>query len=296
MTPALPPPASITHLHILATVNSRIARLKGEHQHLRVCDMGCGDGRLLGYLARCLPALHPGTTFEFFGVEVGDSGVQPAGFFDRTLATLTEAAPEVAWTDRLHMITSDAPWPFADDYLHLVVSNQVVEHVGDHALFFGETHRTLSDGGLGVHLFPSRHVWWEGHIHLPFVHRIGQHALQQSFIRACSRLGLGAYAAHRRDFGMTLPYYAEEHADYINFLTNYRTTRELLAFAKAARLRADFLHTPQFYWAKLRAKLRRAPRLDYGPARPWRDTMLLPFLKRAASITMTVEKRQTYAR
>lgn len=292
----LPPPASVTHLHLLAAVNSRLRMLDPGTRRVRLCDMGCGDGVFLAYLATCLPALNPELEFEFYGVDVADSGVQAGGFFARTVATLAAAHPEIDWQSRLHLITSEDSWPFADGFLNVVISNQVLEHVRDHRLFLAETHRTLAEGGVSLHLFPLKHYFWEGHIHMPLVHRIRQHHMLRRYIRLCSRLGIGSYREHREKYGMSLDHYAEEHADYMTFMTNYLKARQLLDLCKRARLRADFSYTPQFYGARLRMLWGGRPRYEYRRPRPILDSFCFFFLKRISSITLLLEKRQIYAR
>jgi SAM-dependent methyltransferase len=293
---ALPAPASVTHLHLLAALNSKLKALPGGSGPIRLCDMGCGDGALLAYLATCLPVLNPERSFEFYGVDVADSGVQAAGFFARTIARLDAAHPRIDWPGRLHLIASGDPWPFADGGIDIVISNQVLEHVVDHRHFLAETWRVLADGGLSLHLFPLIHYFWEGHIHMPLVHWVRQHHLIRRYIKLCSRLGMGSYRSHKRGYGMSLDQYAEEHADYMTFMTNYLSKRELLALCKAARLRADFSYTPQFYWARLRMMRRGRPRYAYRAPRPIWDGFLFFFLKRVSSITLFLEKRQVYAR
>lgn len=293
---ALPAPASVTHLHLLAALNSKIKALPARAGPIRLCDMGCGEGGLLAYLASCLPALNPDRAFEFHGVDVADSGVQAAGFFARTIAGLDAAHPGIDWPARLHLIASRDPWPFADGGLDILVSNQVLEHVVDHRHFLAETRRVLADGGISLHLFPLIHYFWEGHIHMPLVHRVRQHHLIRRYIKLCSRLGMGSYRAHKKAYGMSLDDYAEEHADYMTFMTNYLSKRELLALCKAAGLRADFSYTPQFYWARLRMLRRGRPRYLYGEPRPIRDSFLFFFLKRISSITLFLEKKHIYAR
>ncbi|MEA3015138.1 MAG: hypothetical protein QOD42_3683 [Sphingomonadales bacterium] len=294
--PTLPPPVKVTELHLLAVINTRLKRLGPAVKTVQLCDMGCGEGGLLAYLASCLPALNPGLEFEFHGMEVADSGVQAAGFFARALEKLSAAHPEVDWENRLHLVTSRDPWPFADGSLHVLLSNQVLEHVADHRHFLAETYRVLADGGLSPHVFPLKHYFWETHLHMPLVHWIRQHHLIRRYIELCSRLGMGTFRAHRRAYSMTLDHYAEEHADYMSFLTNYLSKRELLDLCKAARLRADFSYTPHVYWARLRMIWRGRPLYFYREPRPIWDGILFFFLKRVSSITLFLEKRNIYAR
>lgn len=291
----LPPAQNITHQHILACLNTKVADI-AQSKKICILDVGCGNGELIAYLSDCLPLLNPGLEFEFHGLDVTDSNVQADGFFEVTVRMLIERQPDVDWRSRLSLITSTSPWPYDDGYFDIVMSNQVLEHVADHSRFFAETRRCLRDSGASFHLFPLIHYIQEGHIHIPLVHWIKRHGLLQSYIRMMSRLGFGSFSEHREKYGMTLRHYAEEHADYMTFMTNYLTAGELLSHCKRAGLRADFSFTTDFYRAKLRSILRRPVLYTYRTPRPWRDMVDFFFLKRVSSITLFIEKKQIYAR
>lgn len=291
----IPVAKNITHQHILACVNTKVATLPYSKK-VRVLDVGCGDGQLIAFLSDCLPLLNPELEFEFYGLDVTDSSVQASGFFESTIQMLLERHPDIAWRSRLSLITSSSPWPYDEGYFDIVMSNQVLEHVADHSQFFTETRRCLRDGGASIHLFPLIHYIQEGHIHIPLVHWIKRHGLLQSYIRMMSRLGFGSFKEHREKYGMTLKHYAEEHADYMTFMTNYLTAGEVLSLCKRAGLRADFSFTTDFYRAKLHSILRRPVCYTYRTPRPWRDMFDFFFLKRVSSITLFIEKKQIYAR
>jgi SAM-dependent methyltransferase len=293
--PHLPAAKSITHLHVLACVNTKLAD-QANAGRVRILDVGCGDGELIAYLLDCLPALNPGIEFELHGLDVTDSSVQPGGFFEKTLHLLDGRQPGTDWRNRLSLVTSTSRWPYEDGYFDIIVSNQVLEHVADHDHLFREIRRTLREGGSSIHLFPLIHYLQEGHIHIPLAHRIRRHGLLRSYIKFMSRLGFGSFRAHRDAYGMTLDHYAEEHADYLTFMTNYLSAKALLAACKRAGLRSDFSFTSDFYQAKLRSMLRRPARYRYAAPRPWRDAAAFFFLKRISSITLTLEKKQIYAR
>jgi SAM-dependent methyltransferase len=292
---ALPPALSITHLHLLACTNT-LLRTRNFARPIRVLDVGCGNGELIAYLSAALPVLQPGCMIEIHGLDVGDSGVQASGFFARTRERLNARMPDVDWEQRLSLVTSCERWPYPDGYFDFIVSNQVLEHVADHNVLFGEVRRTLCDGGFSVHLFPLVHYIQEGHIHIPLAHRIRRHGLLRSYIALMSRLGFGSYREHRRAYGMTIEQYAEEHADYLTFMTNYLSAAQLRSVTKRNGLRADFRYTTGFYAAKLRAVLRRSPQLLYAAPRPWRDALAFFLLKRVSSVTLVLEKKQNYAR
>ncbi len=289
-------PTSITHLHLLAVINSELSSWPGGGT-LRILDIGCGNGLLLGYLAHELARLHPAIAVELYGVDVHDHGVQAAGFFEGTLEHLASACPNQPWRERLLLIADGDAWPFADDYFHFAISNQVLEHVRDHRAFLRELRRTLVEGGISVHLFPLRHYLFEGHLNLPLVHRIRNTDLLRAYIRVCSRLGLGKYPTHRRQFGTTLDEFVDRHADYMQYFTNYLTQSEVLSLAKQERFRVSFRYTQGFYTNKLRAMLRRPVVLQYRRARSavtdWLATFLLRYV---SSVTLFLQKEETYTR
>ena len=291
----LPAAQNITHQHILACVNTKLAAFS-RSKKVRILDVGCGNGELIAFLSDCLPVLNPELEFEFHGLDVTDSNVQADGFFEGTVQMLLKRHPDVDWRSRLSLITSTSPWPYEDGYFDVVMSNQVLEHVADHSRFFSETRRCLMDAGVSLHLFPLIHYIQEGHIHIPLVHWIKRHGLIQTYIKMMSRLGFGSYKEHREKYGMSLEHYAEEHADYMTFMTNYLSADELLSLCKRAGLRADFSFTTDFYRTKVRSILRRPLLYAYRAPRPWRDMFDFFFLKRVSSITLFIEKKQIYAR
>jgi SAM-dependent methyltransferase len=293
----IPRAKSVTHAHILRVINSELAVRAADRAELRILDAGCGDGELLRYLASCLPGLNPDRRFAFYGFDLTDPGVQRPQFLERTTLRLSSELPEYDWHERLAGITANSTWPYEDEVFDVVVSNQVLEHVADHHLFLAETRRTLRQEGFSVHLFPLKHYLYEGHLNLPFVHWITDHSLLKSYIRTMSRLGLGKYRLHARGKGGSLEEYVERHADYMHHFTNYLSSAEILRLAKAHGLRASFKYTPEFYRTKLESMLGREGATSYCAERSsvgdWAGALLL---RHISSITLFLEKKQTYAR
>jgi SAM-dependent methyltransferase len=287
-------PTSITHQHLLAIVNSELRRWP-DGTPIRILDVGCGTGRLLALLADQLPKRRAGLSFELYGIDVGDHGVQPRGCTDRTVDFLGSAAPGHPWRERIHVIGETDPWPFASEWFHVVVSNQVLEHVRDHASFLREVRRTLRAEGMSAHVFPLRHVLIEAHLNLPLVHWIRNTDLLRAYVRALSRAGLGKFPEHRRASGVTLDEFVERHADYMHYFTNYLTQREILRLAKQERLRPSFRYTPGFYGTKLRSLAHLRAPLVYRSDR-WRvfDALAVFFLRYVSSVTLILEKAETY--
>jgi SAM-dependent methyltransferase len=295
-TTGLPTATSLTHQHLLAVINTRLGPIAARQRMITICDIGCGEGGLIAYLAATLPLLWPGNDFRFFGLETTDAGVQVSGFYATTIANLQRAHPGTAWGDRVHTIASGDPWPFGDGSIDILTSNQVLEHVFGHDQFMAESRRVLSDGGIGIHLFPLRHVLWEDHVKLPLAHKIRQHDLLRRYLKGMSYLGLGIFKSHNRAYGHSRDYYAEEHADFLVGMTNYRSGREMLAHAKAAKLRASFAYTLGFYTALLRRKLRLRPAYVYREQGFVLSLAAYLMCRYISSVTLTVEKKQIYRR
>jgi SAM-dependent methyltransferase len=290
-------PENITHAHILACVNTVLNEKQHKYSQVRICDVGCGDGRLLNYLAKCLPILNPTLTFHFTGLDVADSGVQSAGFFSETIELLSKAHPEIEWHSNLHLVTASSLWPFDNNSVDIVISNQVLEHVNNHVHFFSELKRILKDGGESLHLFPLIHYFWEGHLLMPLVHRFKERRSIARYIKFMSKIGIGTYKQHKLQNGETIDSFSERHADYMLFLTNYLTDLQLLQILKLTGLRASFRFTEEFYLAKLRQIVGKPYKTDYtnesfllsGP-------VFFQLFKRISSITLRIEKKNIYTR
>lgn len=165
------------------------------------------------------------------------------------------------------LISSTAAWPFADKSIDFAISNQVPEHVRDHDAFFSELSRVLKPEGVSFHLFPLKHYFWEGHLRMPLVHRFQSFELLRWWIALMSRLHIGIYKEHRRDYGVSIAQFSESHADYMVRMTNYLSKSELLRLCKRQGFRSGFKFTKNFYFARLRGLFGLAPRYLY-PIRP----------------------------
>jgi SAM-dependent methyltransferase len=293
-TTNIPTATSVTHEHLLSVLNTETLRLPGERP-FRVLDVGCGNGLLLGYVLSNLPRLNPSLRVEVHGLDVADHGVQPGDYFAATIDRLCAEHPDVKWTERLSLISVKDTWPYPNDFFDAIYSNQVLEHVGDYDLLFSETHRTLRTGGFAAHLFPLEHAVYEGHLLLPWVHRVRNHDVMVAYIRALSRLGLGKYPRFHRESGVDIDDFSERHADYMHYFTNYLTMDEALDLGKRHGLRTSFRYTEEFYTRKLASILRRAPRFEYRRNRSGlRDLLATQFYRYISCITLFLEKKETY--
>src|SRR5882724_1585008 len=220
------PASSITHLHILSVIATTMKRKSA----LRILDAGCGSGKLMQYLKQGLEALMPEAKIEVCGFDVGDFSPHGA----RDLAS------------GIQIVQTGEAWPYPDASFDVVVSNQVLEHVADHAFFFQQVRRVLAPDGISIHLFPLKEYIYEGHVFIPLAHRIPVPA----YVNAMARLGF------KRDEALVIPGtgdFGTRVADYIKKYTTYLSRRQLVRIAKSAGLRPSFDFTPHFYTAKLRS-------------------------------------------
>lgn len=288
----LPPPHSLTHQHLMAIVHTLAVEGRSE---VRILDAGCGDGRFMVFLLQCLRVLAPQLQVHLHGFDVGDHGVQAAGFLENTLERLRAAAPDVPWEDRVRMQTIGQAWRFPDESFDLVLSNQVLEHVHDKAFFFAECHRVLRTGGRAVHLAPLKHCVLEGHVLLPWAHRLRDHGTLVRYIAAWSLLGAGKFRAHHAQTGVSREEFSWRHADYLHFWTAYATESETLDLARAAGLRSGFAFSWEFYLLKLRQVLHLPLPVRYRSRRPAvMEAWAVKLLRYLSSCTLVLEKRNTY--
>jgi SAM-dependent methyltransferase len=120
-------------------------------------------------------------------------------------------------TDALRRM--DARIPFDDNSFDFVFSDQVLEHVPDHAAVLAEIHRVLRPGGVSLHIFPSRWKPLESHVLAPLAGALQSRAW----------LALWAYAGVRTGPQRGLPareVVARNH-EYLTTRTNYLTKRQL---------------------------------------------------------------------
>ena len=119
-------------------------------------DYGCGDGRLVGFLAA--------NGHDFWGAETyyGEEDFREAS---------GERTPDGA-VGRIRLLSDDFKIPFDDGAFDFVCSNQVIEHVADLRLTVRELARVTKPEGVGIHIFPVRETVIEPHLGVPLYHRV----------------------------------------------------------------------------------------------------------------------------
>ncbi|MFN2526110.1 MAG: class I SAM-dependent methyltransferase [Actinomycetota bacterium] len=291
-SPSFPRARHVTHEHLLGAIVAELST-RPRPATLRILDAGCGEASFVQYLHESIPLLLPDWPFEVYGFDVGDHGVQEEGFLESALQRLASDHPHVDWQSRIRPTSVTEPWPFGDGQFEAVVSNQVCEHVSDLEHFFAENARVLSPGGFGLHLFPLRSSILEGHVLIPFAHRIRDHDLSRWFLARLTNLGVGKFRQHARQ-PLPVEQIAISHADYLHFFTSYHSWRDVVNAAKACGLRASYRYTADLYvrkWNSLRGRpLQRAANRRH----PVSESLAFHVLKYVSGVTLLLTKEQRY--
>jgi SAM-dependent methyltransferase len=182
-------------------------RYARENPGLAMLDYGCGAGALVAAARR-------------EGLPMQGADVFYAGSDARAQAEA--AGLRGAAIHEIH----GARLPFPNAAFGLVVNNQVMEHVEDLDAVLAEIHRVLRPGGVLLSLFPSRDVWREGHIGIPFSHwfRPGSRA-RFFYTWALRAAGLGYW----KEQSPTAKQWALDKLQWIDTFTRYRSRAEIFA-------------------------------------------------------------------
>ena len=171
-----------------------------------VLDFGCGAGTMVrmlrarGYDAYGVDIRWPGADYgDLEGSDLGREGI-------------------------LRLYDEGGPLPFEDDFFDLVVSDQVFEHVVPIEESLSELERVLKPEGISYHHFPPRSVWREGHIGIPFSHRLPHGRARLAYTAALRRAGFGKFKDERAPRE-----WAVEKLDWVDNWTVYRPHDEIHA-------------------------------------------------------------------
>ena len=155
-----------------------------------VLDFGCGQGAMVAEYERRGFAAH---------------GCDPR------LAQETDALRR--------MDAPDYRIPFADNSFAFVFSDQVMEHVQDHAAAAAEIWRVLQPSGVSLHIFPSRWKPVESHVLVPFA-GVWQN---RAWLDLWARMGVRTAPQQ----GLSAREIVERNHEYLTARTNYLTRKEL---------------------------------------------------------------------
>jgi SAM-dependent methyltransferase len=201
----------------------------------RVLDYGCGAGALVE--AGRKAGLDIVGADVFYGGSSTKAEVQRAGLLGTSVFEIAAG--------RL---------PFPDGCFDLVVNNQVMEHVEDLDATLACIHRVLRPGGTLLSVFPSRDVWREGHIGIPFSHWFPKDSRVRLYYTWLLRsLGFGYW----KEQAPTARAWAEQKLAWIDAYTRYRSRAEI--FAAYRRYFSNELREPDYIRYRLSANPRLAP-------------------------------------
>jgi SAM-dependent methyltransferase len=173
-----------------------------------VLDYGCGAGAVVaGGIAEGL---------DVWGTDI---------FYGGSAIDRTDAARTGLFGDRVREMGRDGRIPFAEATFDLVTNNQVMEHVDDLEATLGEIHRVLKPGGTVLSMFPARDVWREGHIGIPFAHRLPVGSTTRLwYTRGLRAAGFGTFKDGRNSTDWAL-----EKLGWIDSWTRYRPREQIFA-------------------------------------------------------------------
>jgi SAM-dependent methyltransferase len=201
----------------------------------RILDYGCGAGAVV--------QAGRAAGLDIHGADVYYGGSNARTEADRA-GLLGAAIREIR----------DGRIPFEDAWFDVVVNNQVMEHVEDLDAALAEIHRVLKPGGVVLSIFPSRDVFREGHIGIPFSHWFAKDSKPRFYYTWALRLlGLGTW----REQAPTARQWALDKLRWIDRYTCYRSRVEILRLYERYFL-SEFRESDYIRY-RLRDKRWRAP-------------------------------------
>ncbi|HEY0197175.1 MAG TPA: class I SAM-dependent methyltransferase [Rhodanobacter sp.] len=142
----------------------RLLGLAGRSQPLRILEVGTGSGGIAHYFGT-----HESLDCEVDAVDVHDNRMITAGY-------------------RFHQV-EDTRLPFPDEHFDVVLTNHVIEHVGNELAqraHLAEIYRVLHPAGVGYLAVPNRWMLVEPHYKLAFLSWL-PHAWRTPYLRLAQR-------------------------------------------------------------------------------------------------------------
>jgi ubiquinone/menaquinone biosynthesis C-methylase UbiE len=142
----------------------RLLGLAGRSQPLRILEVGTGSGGIAHYFGT-----HESLDCEVDAVDVHDNRMITAGY-------------------RFHQV-EDTRLPFPDEHFDVVLTNHVIEHVGNaqaQRAHLAEIRRVLHPAGVGYLAVPNRWMLVEPHYKLAFLSWL-PHAWRTPYLRLAQR-------------------------------------------------------------------------------------------------------------
>jgi SAM-dependent methyltransferase len=176
-------------------------------RHIRVLDMGCGDGTVMEHLSEY--------GYELYGYDLGHR--------EEVLGAKRGIIQDGLARGRIHVTSDERKIPFDDDFFDVVYANQVFEHVKFLDCMLGECARVLNSSGILLINFPLATYPVELHLKIPFAHWIPPGKSRVRFLTVCHALGLG-----RRGNGESAREAAVRGDAYLRDKTYYRFINEIM--------------------------------------------------------------------
>jgi len=196
---------------------SRLLRLDRFAGPLRVLEIGCGSGVIANYFANLA---NPGC--EVYAVDVNDQRIIKEGYH--------------------FSLVRSCELPFDPGSFDLVISNHVIEHVGDRdaqLLHLAEIARVMTDSGRAYLAAPNRWALVEPHYHLLFLSWLPQ-KMRSPYLRMSGKgKQYDCNPISEREF---VRLFAEAELAAESLVAS--AVRELLALEAAPRLLRTFARFP----------------------------------------------------
>ncbi|MFA5803347.1 MAG: class I SAM-dependent methyltransferase [Melioribacteraceae bacterium] len=248
--------SSITYQHLAAVINTYMLKMDNS-KVIKILDLGCGDGKLIGHICQALTILRPKFKIKIFGLDVSDANQQEKDYVVKTNQYLSQLHSDNVETEEMVVITSKDTLPYQENEFDFIITNQVMEHVHDHKFLFKEIFRCLNSNGVNINLFPLREVLWEGHAFMPIVHKIKNLELRRLFILFFARLGLNKqYHQGKQRYGWkSIEEFALRFAHILETDTNYISLRQLKTLVEETKFQISFKYTKNFFISKLNSMI-----------------------------------------
>jgi SAM-dependent methyltransferase len=180
-------------------------RFASARSEAKILDYGCGAGEVV--------AAGRAAGLDMLGADVFYGGSEARAEAER--AGLLGAVIHEIQEGRLD---------FTDCSFDLVTNNQVLEHVLDLDAVLREIHRVLKPGGTLLSIFPSRDVFREGHIGIPFSHWFPKDSrVRFLYTWALRCAGMGTW----KEQAPTRRQWAADKLRWIDTYTHYRSREEI---------------------------------------------------------------------
>lgn len=250
----IPKASSITHQHITAVINTYLLKMDNS-KIIKILDLGCGDGKLIGHICQALTILRPNYKIKIFGLDVSDANQQEKDYVVKTKQYLSQLHSNNVEIEEMVVITSTETLPYEENEFDFIITNQVMEHVNDHKFLFKEIYRCLNSNGVNINLFPLQEVLWEGHAFMPIVHKIKNLRLRMLFLLFFARIGFKKqYHQGQPRYGWkSIEEFADKFAQVLETDTNYITLRHLKKLAHETKFHVSSIYTKDFFISKLKS-------------------------------------------